>query len=66
MFHELDETLQQAFMDYLDERGINEDLGQWLGLQGLDKLSLEYQAWLQRVREFISGNNDDAKGGDSH
>jgi len=54
VFDELDDTLQQAFLDYLEERGISAELGEYMRLMCLDKTALEYQAWLQRVRDFIA------------
>lgn len=54
VFDDLDDTLQQAFLDYLEERGVNADLGEYIRLLALDKMSVEYQTWLQRVRDFIA------------
>ncbi|KAG2485139.1 hypothetical protein HYH03_016125 [Edaphochlamys debaryana] len=54
LFEDLDDTLQQAFVDYLEERGVNAYLGEWIRIYLKDKSSLEYQKWLGRVREFIA------------
>lgn len=53
VFDELDDTLQQAFLDYLEERGITGELGGYLKLMCVDKGAQEYQAWLGRVRDFV-------------
>jgi hypothetical protein len=53
-FAELDDTLQQAFLDYLEERGVTAELGRYLQLLYEDKAATEYLAWLQRVRNFIA------------
>ncbi|KAJ9524054.1 hypothetical protein QJQ45_022453 [Haematococcus lacustris] len=54
-FEELDDTLQQAFLDYLEERGVNAELGEYMRLFARHKADLEYQAWLERVRDFVAG-----------
>lgn len=53
VFDELDETLQQAFVDYLDERGITAEFGAYLVELVADKLEIEYMNWLERVRVFL-------------
>ncbi len=53
-FEELDDTLQQAFLDYLEERGVTAELGRYLQKLLADKAATEYQAWLQRMRDFIA------------
>ncbi|PNW84215.1 hypothetical protein CHLRE_04g225600v5 [Chlamydomonas reinhardtii] len=52
-FQDLDDTLQQAFVDYLEERGVNAYLGEYIRVYLEDKARLEYQAWLGRMRDFI-------------
>lgn len=54
MFEELDDTLQQAFIDYLEERGINSDFGYYLMELVHDKLEVEYMNWLTRVQGFVA------------
>lgn len=54
VFDELDDTLQQAFADYLEERGITADFGMYLMELVHDKLEVEYMNWLQRARDFVS------------
>ena len=53
-FEALDETLQQAFLDYLEERGVDAALGGYLVDLAADKAAAEYLGWLQRVRAFVS------------
>lgn len=53
-FEELDDTLQQAFADYLEERGITAEFGLYLMELLHDKLEVEYMNWLQRARDFVS------------
>ncbi|KAG2452173.1 hypothetical protein HYH02_003205 [Chlamydomonas schloesseri] len=52
-FQDLDDTLQQAFVDYLEERGVNAYLGEYIRIYLEDKARLEYQSWLGRMRDFI-------------
>jgi hypothetical protein len=54
LFTELDDTLQQAFSDYLEERGITSDFGAYLVELVHDKLEVEYMAWLTRVQDFVA------------
>ena len=52
-FRQLDEHLQRQFKKYLDARGINEDLSNYLLDLLEDKEQREYQRWLQNVEAFI-------------
>jgi hypothetical protein len=54
VFDELDDTLQQAFADYLEERGITDKFGVYLVELVHDKLQVEYMNWLQRARDFVN------------
>uniref|UniRef100_A0A383V4P1 Mitochondrial glycoprotein domain-containing protein n=1 Tax=Tetradesmus obliquus TaxID=3088 RepID=A0A383V4P1_TETOB len=54
LFTELDDTLQQAFSDYLEERGITAEFGAYLVELVHDKLEVEYMAWLTRVQDFVA------------
>jgi hypothetical protein len=54
LFTELDDTLQQAFSDYLEERGITAEFGAYLIELVHDKLEVEYMAWLTRVQDFVA------------
>eukprot|EP00195_Chlamydomonas_chlamydogama_P016390 CAMPEP_0202900338 /NCGR_PEP_ID=MMETSP1392-20130828/11160_1 /ASSEMBLY_ACC=CAM_ASM_000868 /TAXON_ID=225041 /ORGANISM="Chlamydomonas chlamydogama, Strain SAG 11-48b" /LENGTH=242 /DNA_ID=CAMNT_0049586709 /DNA_START=81 /DNA_END=809 /DNA_ORIENTATION=+ len=53
VFEELDENLQNEFRSYLQERGITEDLGEYLRHLIYDKEQKEYVGWLQKVRDFV-------------
>lgn len=53
VFEDLDETLKQAFLDYLEERGVTSELGEYLRSACLDKQAREYVSWLQKVRDFV-------------
>lgn len=53
-FEDLDDTLQLAFSDFLEERGVTSELGEYMCLMARDKASLEYQGWLQNVCDFVS------------
>jgi hypothetical protein len=54
LFTELDDTLQQAFSDFLEERGITAEFGAYLIELVHDKLEVEYMAWLTRVQDFVA------------
>jgi hypothetical protein len=54
VFAELDETLQAAFLDYLEERGVTPALGAYLVELVADKLEVEYMNWLGRMSRFVS------------
>lgn len=54
LYDDLDETLQQAFVDYLEERGVNIELGQYLLALANDKMQCEYMGWLKRMKEFLA------------
>jgi hypothetical protein len=53
VFAELDETLQQAFSDFLEERGVDADLALYLMELVQDKLEVEYCRWLGSVAEWL-------------
>lgn len=55
VFGELDEALQDSFRAYLAERGITEDLGEYLRHLLYDKELLEYRHWLEGVQGFVGG-----------
>ncbi len=54
VFDELDTTLQQAFLDYLEERGVTAELAEYLLELVHDKLEVEYMSWLERMQNFIT------------
>ena len=53
VYQELDDKLQQEFANYLHERGVNEELGNYLIALVNDKEEQEYKRWLGNVRKFI-------------
>ena len=53
VFSELDPKLQEAFTSYLEERGVNAELGQFIMDYSEDKEQREYMTWLQGVQSFL-------------
>lgn len=53
VFDELDEQLQGAFGEYLEERGITPELGEYLRHVIYDKEEREYSSWLENVAKFV-------------
>lgn len=56
VFSELDSELQDAFREYVTERGINEDLGEYLRHLMFDKEQEEYLHWLEGVKGFVGSS----------
>jgi len=52
-FEDLEETVQDKFHDYLEERGINADLASYIVEKHMDKEQREYTSWLKRVAKFV-------------
>jgi hypothetical protein len=53
-YEELDTQLQDDFRIYLEERGISEDLGEYLRHLLFDKEQQEYMNWLEKVDNFLT------------
>ena len=53
-FEDLEETVQDKFHDYLEERGINADLASYIVEAHVDKEQREYTNWLEKVSRFVS------------
>ncbi|KAK9904699.1 hypothetical protein WJX75_000775 [Coccomyxa subellipsoidea] len=53
VFTELDDKLQTAFVDYLEERGVNAELGRYILDFAEDKEQREYMKWLAGVKKFV-------------
>ena len=53
VFSELDPKLQEAFTSYLEERGVNAELGQFIMDYSEDKEQREYMTWLKGVQSFL-------------
>lgn len=49
----LDPSLQQAFVAYLEQRGINTEFGEFLMAAHEGKEHKEYMSWLSRVQSFL-------------
>ena len=54
VYPELDERLQQEFPAFLEARGINADMGNYLLALVNDKEEREYRTWLGNVHKFLS------------
>ena len=55
-YSELDEKMQKAFTDYLEERGVDAELGEYL-LQAADsKEQKEYLRWLKGIKGFLGSS----------
>ena len=54
-YDELDETLQEEFHKYLEARGIDESLANFIMESHLDKEQKEYMGWLRNVSNFVGG-----------
>ena len=44
----------QAFLDFLEERGVTAELGGYLRSMHFDKEAEEYMAWLTKVKDFVA------------
>lgn len=53
MYANLDEKLLQEFPAYLEERGIDADMGNYLLALVNDKEEREYKSWLEHVQKFL-------------
>jgi hypothetical protein len=53
VFYELDTNLRTQFQEYLAERGVDEQLGDYLRHVIYDKEQQEYTSWLSRVDSFL-------------
>ena len=53
-FATLDEELQESFVQYLEERGVNSAMGAWIVVMASDKEDREYATWLDKVKAFVT------------
>ncbi|EPY24552.1 complement component 1 Q subcomponent-binding protein, mitochondrial [Strigomonas culicis] len=51
---ELDEALVDSFVKYLEKRGIDEDLGEFITLYSFWAEQQEYEAWLSKINKFVA------------
>ena len=54
IFDELDETLQNAFYDFLAQRGVDDELAGRIADYCSSKEQTEYVSFLQAVEKFVS------------
>ena len=54
VYDELDEKLLQEFPAFLQSRGVDSDMGNYLLALVNDKEEREYKAWLGNVHSFLS------------
>eukprot|EP00611_Tribonema_gayanum_P018024 TRINITY_DN31078_c0_g1_i1.p1 TRINITY_DN31078_c0_g1~~TRINITY_DN31078_c0_g1_i1.p1 ORF type:complete len:261 (+),score=62.90 TRINITY_DN31078_c0_g1_i1:34-783(+) len=54
MFEELDSSVQEAFHTYLEERGIDKGLAEFVCRYADEKEQKEYVRWLSNVNRFVS------------
>ena len=52
-FGELDETLQDTFNNWIEERGIDDVLGDYLVQKIHDIEQQHYQEWLEKTQAFV-------------
>mmetsp|Transcript_10504 Transcript_10504/g.26654 ORF Transcript_10504/g.26654 Transcript_10504/m.26654 type:complete len:273 (+) Transcript_10504:156-974(+) len=52
-FNDLEDDLQDGFIDYLNERGVDFEFVQYLFALAVDKEQREYMSWLENVKKFI-------------
>ena len=53
-FDVLDDNVTETFLDYLEERKINADLGYFVFAYSKDKEQREYVHWLKKVQAFVA------------
>jgi complement component 1 Q subcomponent-binding protein len=54
VFSELDEAVQDAFEAYLEQRGVDSALAEYLVELSIDKEQREYVNWLKRTAAFVA------------
>ena len=52
-FSTLDERIQQSFMEFLGDVGINEETGSFIEVMSFDKDQRLYLNWLKNVKNFL-------------
>ena len=53
VFDQLEESLQDAFYDYLEDRGINDDMCFFVLTYSGHKEQQEYKYWLNNLLQFV-------------
>lgn len=51
---DLDEGVANAFRDYLEERGINDELAKYIQACMTDKEQKEYELWMTNISKFLA------------
>lgn len=51
---ELDDTIMDHFIRYLEERGINSELGEFVSLYSFWAEQQEFEGWLESIHDFVS------------
>ncbi|KAJ3359689.1 Mitochondrial acidic protein mam33 [Kappamyces sp. JEL0680] len=54
VFADLDESVIESFHQYIEERGFDKELAEFITNYVVAKEQKEYVAWLQKVSDFIS------------
>ena len=49
----MDEGVANAFSDYLEERGINDELAKYIQACMMDKEQKEYELWMTNISKFL-------------
>jgi complement component 1 Q subcomponent-binding protein len=53
-FDDLDDAVTEAFLDYLEERKIDADLGYFVLAYSREKEQREYVNWLKNIQSFVT------------
>jgi complement component 1 Q subcomponent-binding protein, mitochondrial len=53
VFNDLDEGLVESFHNYIEARGFNQELAQFVADYAVHKEQKEYTAWLEKVGKFV-------------
>jgi complement component 1 Q subcomponent-binding protein len=53
-FEDLDEKLQESFLEYLKDSGLTDELCDFIDATALDKEQVEYMRWLNNSQQFLA------------
>jgi complement component 1 Q subcomponent-binding protein len=53
-FEDLDEKLQESFLEYLKDSGLTDELCDFIDATALDKEQVEYMRWLKNAQQFLA------------
>lgn len=56
IFRELDDELQDSLYDFLEARGINDELAEYLHQYMKNKDKTEYIRWMETLKSFVEKN----------